>query len=542
MSLEFYRGHLLDQAPLLLSHLDREPFSPTLGSFDRLHWGWSAIDISNADFQKFALPLAYLYLRDFPGNPYHRHTRLLEWIESSMLFLCADQNRSGGFDQWLPNDNSIVSAGFVFHDIIPAADLLKEVLDRGVRSKLEEAAGRAARLLARHEEKHGFNSNHQLANAAALYDIHSWTGDAACLDRAREIVRGVLKRQAKSGALFEYAGADPGYHTLGTAFLAACMERDTDFAWHKEFRAAVEFSSFFMSGVTGSGGCYGSRGTKLLYPSGFILGAGRGVRPDLPAKVEDIIRRGLCVTPRNTDLTNLIPLLSDYTRACLVLENHPQKADRMDGPPTGDLFCGETTMFSLKRGACRLRGRLSGGMIEIESEVSRALVFSSAGYLVRTDRGNAFTGVLDGRWSREGGVMTFEGEAQLTNRIRQRPFLYLCLRILFVSVGNWMPANLLIKRILGWLLIFKKQGGGVDFHRRLEVGESRAVITDRFKNNRSAPVRIRHCREGYMNFMGSSRYFDLSLLATPSHNPDDRDEKSLKPGETLEVTYSLPLS
>src|SRR3990167_7098694 len=401
MTRNVYQQHIHHEIPRLLSFLDREPFSPAYGCFDRLHWAWSAIDIANADLQKFTLPLTYVYQLESPDNPYFHHPEVLTWIEAAIRFCCKEQSRHGAFNQWLPNDNSIVAAGFVMHDLIFVLQLLQKELSSDTIKLFTAAAIRAGRMLVNFEELHGFNSNHHLANAVALLDISRWLDHPEATpfkDRALQIIKKVLSRQSKSGAFYEYAGADPGYHTLGLAFLAACYEICPETFIFNGVKSAVAFSSHFISPVSGNGGAYGTRGTHLLYPSGFEIAAKYGIHPELPARIATIVAEELCVTPSNTDLTNLIPLMSDYTRTCLMPPlTHPAPSTPL---PTQDFFCDETTFFSFPRLHCRIHGRLNGGMLMIHSTLRQKVLFASAGYMVEYGKKKGFSGVFDGDWKR----------------------------------------------------------------------------------------------------------------------------------------------
>ncbi len=544
MTRALYQKYLIDEAARLLSFLDRDPYSPTYGCFDRLHWAWGAFDIANADLQKFTLPLAFLYQWNYPDNPYYNNANLLQWIEAAVLFCARDQSRSGGFDQWLPHDNSIVSAGFVLHDLVTVAELLKNQLSPDVIKALETCALRAARFLTRYEERHGFNSNHCLANAVALLDIAHWLPEPGetFKNRAKDIIQKVIHRQAKSGAFYEYAGADLGYQTRGIAYLAAAYQRLPEPMIFDSLQRAVDFSSHFLNRVSGNGGSYGTRGTHLLYPSGFEIAAHHGVHPELPELVADIISTGLCVTPRNTDLTNLIPLLSDYTRVCLLpeLPNFIGVSENKK-----DFFCDATTVYTLFRQDAQIHGRLNGGMMQIDSLSQGKTLFVSAGYMIEVGKTKGFSGVFSGQWRNENNQrLTFETQFQVTNRMRQSALKFLILRMAFFLVGNFLPINLLMKKMMAWLLIFREKYLNVTLKREFSIEENEIKIKDTVHNRTKEKVVLHHVHNGFIHFMGSARYFDRSLL---NENPgtlwpsDKPKHFTLAPGEHVEIVNHVSL-
>ncbi len=544
MTRAIYQKYIIGEATRLLSFLDRDPYSLTYGCFDRLHWAWGACDIANADLQKFTLPLAYLYQLKNPDNLYYNNANLLNWIEAAILFCTQEQSRSGGFDQWLPHDNSIVSAGFVMHDLLLVAELLKNQLSQNTIEALKACALRSARFLTRYEERHGFNSNHCLANAAALLDIAHWLPEPAdsFKNRALDIIQKVIHHQAQSGAFYEYAGADLGYHTAGIAYLAACYQRLPNNVIFDSLQRAVEFSSHFLNRVSGNGGGYGTRGTRLLYPSGFEIAAYYGIHTELPHLVADIISAGLCVTPRNTDLTNLIPLMADYTRMCLL----PELPISTSVPNNKkDFFCNETSTYALLRQGVQIHGRLNGGMLQIDSIPQGKTLFSSAGYMIETGKIKGFSGVFDGYWHNENNQrFVFETRFQVANRMRQSAAKFLIVRTAFFLLGNCLPINLLMKKVMAWLLIFRKKYLNVTIKREFIIDKDEVKIKDIIHNQTKKKVLLHHVHEGYSHFMGSARYFDLSLLKEnqdtfwPANQPK---HWVLAPGKQLMISNHISL-
>ena len=49
---EVYLKEILVAVPRILSHLDRDPFSPTYGCFDREYWAWATKEFPNIDLQR----------------------------------------------------------------------------------------------------------------------------------------------------------------------------------------------------------------------------------------------------------------------------------------------------------------------------------------------------------------------------------------------------------------------------------------------------------------------------------------------------------
>ena len=103
--LEILLKMALARIPYLLSLQDRNPFSPTFGSFDREHWQYKKTDTPYASVQSAVLSVTILYKNKLPNNPYYKNKRVLEWIVAGLKFLSKIQKRNGSFDEYYHNEN-----------------------------------------------------------------------------------------------------------------------------------------------------------------------------------------------------------------------------------------------------------------------------------------------------------------------------------------------------------------------------------------------------------------------------------------------------
>ncbi|HRQ74037.1 MAG TPA: hypothetical protein PLU35_13505, partial [Phycisphaerales bacterium] len=74
----------LPYIPRLLQLIDRNPYSPTYGSFDRAFWHYRTMDFPCGMAQEMALPLALVYARRYPGNRFFGEERVRELAESAV--------------------------------------------------------------------------------------------------------------------------------------------------------------------------------------------------------------------------------------------------------------------------------------------------------------------------------------------------------------------------------------------------------------------------------------------------------------------------
>ena len=73
-----YAAESLALLPKLLILQDRNPYSPTHGSFDRSFWHYRTMDFPCGMSQEFCYPLALAYSLDLPENPYRGVERMRE--------------------------------------------------------------------------------------------------------------------------------------------------------------------------------------------------------------------------------------------------------------------------------------------------------------------------------------------------------------------------------------------------------------------------------------------------------------------------------
>src|SRR3569832_564083 len=98
------RSLYLEQALFLLlcvfSFQDCNLYSSSFGSFNRLYWLVKALDFLDAMAQFAVQALSLVYANDFPGNPYYRQPKILEWIIAGLDYWSRIQHADGSFDEF----------------------------------------------------------------------------------------------------------------------------------------------------------------------------------------------------------------------------------------------------------------------------------------------------------------------------------------------------------------------------------------------------------------------------------------------------------
>ncbi len=294
-----------------LSQLDRDPFSKTSGSFDRLYWGWKLKDYPDATLQRLTYVLTNYYYKI--ENTICEEETFLAWIVKSFDYLKTIQHSDGSFDQAFPNEHSHGATAFLLFDIARAYQLVLDKLQEEARKGVSETVEKMGDYLITHDETHGFISNHLLGAAAGLQALYKITRDNEYKKHAAFYVHQVLSQQSPEGWYVEYGGADPGYQTLGIYYLSHYYLETKDETVLESLRKAVEFVSYFVHPDGSFGGEYGSRNTEVFYPGGFALlydeiPLARCVLNFMIGKIES----GNTVNLNTVDIGNLAPLLSNY--------------------------------------------------------------------------------------------------------------------------------------------------------------------------------------------------------------------------------------
>ncbi|MBN2515704.1 MAG: hypothetical protein JXC33_06685, partial [Deltaproteobacteria bacterium] len=297
--------------PYILSHLDRDPYSPTAGSLDRLYWGWKLKDYPDATLQRLIYPLVnYFYLHD---DSLFCEEALHMWIKNAFAFMSRIQHTDGSFDQAFPHEHSHGATAFLLYDSVCSFALIKDKLDAGQRGATLRTIKKMGDHLVIFDEQHGFISNHLLGAAAGLEKLYSLTQEEKYKSRARYYVNKVLSKQSHEGWYLEYGGADPGYQTLAIYYLAHYYKETQDPDVLNSLKAACEFTSYFVHPDGSFGGEYGSRNTEVFYPGGFAL-----LHKEVPraAAILNVmigsIEGGTTVNLNSIDLGNLAPLINNY--------------------------------------------------------------------------------------------------------------------------------------------------------------------------------------------------------------------------------------
>ncbi len=515
-----YASLALSAIPRLIGKLDREPHSVSHGSFDREHWSWKFRDFPIGPLQMGIYPLALLWRHPFAGSTYGGNTRLSEWIVGAIAHTLGRQKRSGAFEAFAPNDFDPGPTLGICYALSKAAAQLGEALGQELRARLADAVRRGAEFGLRYEQSHGFASNHWALFACAYLQAALLTGDARYRGRAQEIVERILRMQSDDGWYDEYGGADPGYESLGIAYLANYCTATRDFRVLQSLRRSLEFFAHCVHPDGSVGGVYGSRHTSLYFPAGFeLLAAEIPCAAAIARFMRQRLTRGNVVTPANADAHNLIPLVASYLEASVA-------ATDLASAPALPCERGVSFKHFENSGICAVAtsryyaviNARKGGVCRVFDRERETLSYEDAGYIAQSGKRRWISQTLGF------GKAIAVGETSLMIETRFSEFRqllatatnYLVLRILSLTVFRSAALGAWIRDRIVSRLIIAARPGPLTLRRRIAFEPDALVITDELRllrKERIDKVMLMRAHTGI--HMGSAKYYHHSDEQAP---------------------------
>jgi hypothetical protein len=530
-----YARALLEQAPRVLSLLDRERLSPTAGCMDRTYWAWKFVDFPGARYQEGLCVLAFLYSTGMAGNSFYGSPALAEWIASGLRFWSQIQHRDGSFDEAYPYERSLAATAFTSFYVAEALGLASDALPRDVVARTHETLARAGHWLCRNDETHGFLSNHQAAAAAALRHIHDLTGDAAFQRRSRYFTARILARQSNEGWYEEYGGADPGYQSHGSFYLARLWELTQDDELAASIERSMTFLAHFVHADGSIGGEYASRNTQTYYPAAFEMfarqsGAASWIAETMRPSVSSAAAAGL----RAIDVHNIFPVLNN-----LVFAYRARAAMTRTVEPA-EPSASQSMVWFPQAGIARVRrdrydayiGVTKGGVVKVFDRRTGRLAYSDCGYIGALPGGaNATTQFADrDRCAHvKPNRVEVSGAFIEASRPVMRPARFAAFRLFSLTVGRLAGVGRWLKKQLVRALIYRRRPLDAHFRRVVEFEDDRVVVVDEIGGRALSRFTRLEWGEVFTTIhMGSARYFVANELDAHAA-ADARGERTIDP-------------
>lgn len=454
-----YLDEVVLNLPRLLGLFDLDRTSSSYGFGDRYYWAWGLIDFGNGSFQGAAHGLARLWSSNL--WPYSTPKSIfLDRIDAIFQASSRLVRNNGSLEEAFPNEGSYCVTALVAFDLLCAYDLLANDIPVKLKNKWQSCISPLIRYLISADETHALISNHLATALAALSRWYLLTGDVKAEKKSYHILQRILIHQSHEGWFSEYGGADPGYQSLCTYYLADVYLNHPDMGLLEPLRRSIQFLQYFVHPDGSFGGIYGSRNTRFYYPAGIIA-----LSNDIPEAfvvskfMESSIRMKRTVTLSAMDEPNFIPMFNAYAWAAT--QFHEQNVDKIANLPpsrsSSDFqICFEDAGLFVDRGIdyYTIIGFHKGGVVYHFPDDNEPVI--DVGVVVKDPSGRL--GSTQG-YSRHNMLLRLNGEihikANITAMPKQlpSPIQFLLIRIFSLSIFRFSLVREWLKRRLVKLLI-----------------------------------------------------------------------------------------
>lgn len=477
-----YLDEIKRNLPRLLALFDTDQTSTSHGMGDRYHWAWGLIDFGNGTFQGAAHGMARLWQAGlWPYDTTKEH--FLARIDS--LFEAAGRltRKDGSLEEAFPHEGSYCVTALVAFDLLCALDLLNTETNDEQQQRWRTIVAPMIGYLVRADETHAHISNHLATAVAALVRWHRLTREKAAEYKARAQLDKILHHQSDEGWFKEYEGADPGYQTLCTYYLAYVHLLRPDWGLIEPLRRSLQFLWHFAHPDGSFGGLYGSRCTRFYYPAGVLALANEiPEAAALSAFMAHSIAQQRVITLSAMDEPNLIPMFNAYAWAA-AMANEPTPA-KSTVTPLPALPCQDTQPLRrqfpqaglwLDRGPAHytLISTHKGGVVYHFRQGHPPLI--DAGVAVCDTKGHYGSSQAHephNRVTQQGDHLDISASITAMPKQLPGPFQFMVLRVLCLTVFRFAPLREGIKQQLVKMLITRRHHWPLHNLRTITLGEA----------------------------------------------------------------------
>lgn len=471
--------------PRVLALFDLDRTSASHGIGDRRYWAWGSIDFGNATFQGAAHGLARLWSAGL--WPFETSAdRFVDRIDAMFEGAQRLTRRDGSLEEAFPFEGSFCVTALVAYDLLCALELLGETAGVERSRRWQSIVAPMISYLLAADETHAFISNHLATAAAALVRWHAVTAQAGAERRARALLDRIMQRQSAEGWYDEYGGADPGYQSLATCYLADVLRLRPDWPLSDSLSRSLAFLWHFVHPDGSFGGLYGSRCTRFYYPAGIeLLATSDPQAAALSRAMSDSVARSRVVGLDCVDEPNLIPMFNAYCWAAALRAAAAPVADgavnvpALQERPLRQHFAQAGLWIDAGPRHYTVIGTRKGGVVAHFRD--GRLVTCDAGVVVRDRRGRlgSTQAMVPADSARlEGDTLVVDAEVCAMPKRLPTPLQFALLRLgclTVLRVPSWREA---IKRILVRWLITGRSGWPVRNTRRIRLGPELGIEDD----------------------------------------------------------------
>lgn len=468
--------------PRLLALFDADSTSRSYGAGDRYHWAWGLIDFGNGTFQGAAHGLARLWVSGM--WPYA--TEQGAFLNRIAALFAAAQwltRKDGSLEEAFPNEGSYCVTALVAFDLLCAIDLLRDGLaPPSMIARWQETVAPMIDYLVGADETHAFISNHLATAVAALARWDKLARHRGAEKKALDLLERILQHQSREGWFKEYEGADPGYQSLCTYYLADVRATRPDWRLDEPLLRSVRFLWNFAHPDGSFGGLYGSRCTRFYYPAGIqALADVSEEAAALASFLAQSVANHTVVALASMDEPNLVPMFNAYCWAAEYVSKKPprqrllsvpaqrREAYRLEFPEAGLVVDSGATHYTVI-------STHKGGIVYHFNDGQVAIL--DAGVVVSSPRGELGSSQ---NYSPENLVTMTAGEIFVQAKIAPMPKSlptpqqFVVLRLLSISVFRFAPFREWAKKMLVRFLITRRNHWPATNTRRIRLGANLSV-------------------------------------------------------------------
>jgi len=488
----------------LLNFYNLDKYSATSGNGDREYWGWNTKDFANATMQGGVHALAIAYRLELAENKKF----ILHVINAAIQAIARIRSKNGSVAEAYPNENSFCVTALVAFDVLAAINYLKNELPQEKQEEYINIIKPLISFITKNDEEHAVISNHLATGAAAILLWNNLTGSQNT--RYRELLEIIYKNQSPEGWYREYEGADPGYQTLCTYYLAQVYGLTKDEKLKSSLMKSLEYLQYFVHPDGSIGGLYGSRNTEVFYPGGLVALA--SISETSAAIIRQFklgIERGNHVLPDHIDVGNYIPLLNSYALAALMYGQNASYIERS----RYELPCKEIFEKQYNDAGIYIKSTATyyviinykkGGTIKVFNKVKNVLDAEDGGLIGVLKNGEKFsTQIVDESVSFERGTLL--AKFYKINEDYPTPLAFIVLRLLSMTIlKNIFLGNVFKKLIIKKLMTGKKPLDG-SVQRSFQFLEDKILVREKISPPQNSKE-IRRAGKTTAIHMASSGY------------------------------------
>lgn len=477
-------NQILKQSSRLLSQIDRDPDSPTYGSFDRNFWNYKIRDFSSAILQQGILALDVLYVYKIKNNIFKDSTVIKDLMKAGVVYWSKIQLKTGAFNEYYPNESGFPPTAFSLYSV----NLVLKKYPDFRTEKITNAINRSISWLLRHPEHEALNQ--ESTALAAIQIAQSIDGIVVNHNRFQKRLDKFYQSQNTEGWFNEYGGPDLGYLSVTIDSLWDIYLHSNDERALKAIKRAVDFIIQFISVSGETPVMINSRNTDYIVPYGIT---GYGSIDPTSAELSRIILKSIDKSDHMFNITDdryLCHYIGQSYFRSLDLIPKLRKGDQLPKDKNYETYLSESKIYikHINKEKSLFFALHKGGIYSIYNIEG----ITDVDYGWRYQTGNA-VGVS--HWQDKAYECTYKknkGIIELGVRgyfsghkyLRPSPSKHMGLRFLSFFIGNKLMKHL--KK----LIIFNKAKGKIQFKRTIKIFGDRYELNEEFLNVTNKSIRL----------------------------------------------------